>query len=99
MSGIPLLTSLPPRMSRPLPDGREFGAQYQAMCVASWREAGFSEIVSINSRRELEPQPQIYDLAKSLGVRVVAVDRDAAEQVGKAYAYIADICAVGRDRS
>ena len=97
MPAIPLITSLPPRMSRPLPDGREFGAEYQAMCIASWREAGFSEIVSVNSRRELEALPQIYDLAKANGVRVVAVERDAAETVGKAYAYVSDIFGVGAE--
>ena len=95
--GIPLITSLPPRTRRPLADGRDVGAEYQEMCAASWHAAGFSEIISVNSKSELAAKPEIYTLAERLGVRVVAVDRDAANVTGRPYVFVSDLVTVGCD--
>lgn len=93
--GVPLVTSLPPGMLRPLADGRDVGAEYQAMCVASWREAGFADIVSVNAASELAAKPEIYALAERLGVRIASVDRDAKHITGKPHVFVSDLVRIG----
>lgn len=81
---IPLITSIPPRMSRIDANGVEIGPEYQSRCIDSWRTAGFDP-VSINSSREPKPD----------GVRVIEVDRDAACLTGRPHVYFADMLTAG----
>jgi hypothetical protein len=94
---LPLITSLPPSMRRPLADGGDVGTEYQAMCAASWRAAGFTQIISVNAKSELAAKPEIYKLAESLGIAVVGVDRDATDWVTRPYVYVSDLVGVGCD--
>jgi hypothetical protein len=49
---ITLFTSIPPHMSRPFA-GRDFGVAWQTACIASWRSAGFHNIISLNAAEEI----------------------------------------------
>src|ERR1700730_10574743 len=48
---IPLITSIPPAISRLDAKGVEIGEAYQLACIESWKRAGF-EPVSVNSKDE-----------------------------------------------
>jgi len=81
---VPLITSIPPRMSRVDAAGVEIGPEYQRRCLDSWRAAGFDPI-SVNSKREPAPE----------GVAVVMADRDAEHITGRPHVFLADIIAAG----
>ena len=91
---VPIITSLPPRMTRFTEDGREIGADYQRQCAASWSEVGFSPIISVNSKRELEAAPELRSLVSELGAEVIPVERDASAITGKPYVFVSDILRV-----
>jgi hypothetical protein len=80
---VPLITSLPPSLSRLDPAGEEIGGEYQERCIESWREAGF-EALSVNSASESYRHP----------VRMVPVDRDASAVTGRPNVFLADLLAV-----
>lgn len=50
-SKIPLFTSIPPRVRRPV-NGRDYGDAWQAACIESWRRSGF-RVISLNGAAEL----------------------------------------------
>src|SRR5690348_3754795 len=78
----PLITSIPPRLSR-LVSGEEIGPSYQRNCVESWKRAGF-EPISVNSTAEDQIE----------GTRTVAVSRDAFALTARPLVYFADLLAV-----
>ncbi len=80
----PLITSIPPRMSRVDASGAEIGPEYQRRCIESWRAAGFDPI-SVNSVREPAPE----------GVTVVTVDRDAEHITGRPHVFVSDLIQCG----
>lgn len=83
MIKIPLITSLPPRMTRTDEAGVDIGKTYQEACLASWGVAGF-EPVSVNSAREEFPH----------AARRIPVDRDASALTGRPHVYLADMLRV-----
>src|SRR5580704_15587850 len=83
MTDIPLITSIPPRLSRLDSAGVDFGDAYQSDCIASWRSAGFDPI-SVNSADE----------AHTHAVRVIPVGRDASAITGRPNVYLGDLLAV-----
>lgn len=81
---IPIFTSLPPRLVRQNSSGSDLGPEYLAMCVESWRSAGF-EPYTINSVNE-----DLGDLPEQLGVSRLTTAQDARDLVGKPLIYISD---------
>lgn len=71
-------------MVRTQSDGRDLGLDYLAMCVQSWRDAGFQPY-TINSQHET-----LGNLPEALGVERLTTTRDAREAVGKPLVYITD---------
>lgn len=82
-AGVPLITSLPPKLSRQDERGEEIGAAYQERCIESWRRAGF-EPISVNSASE----PYRHS------VRMLPVGRDASAVTGRPNVFLADLIAV-----
>lgn len=81
-AGLPLLTSLPPRLSRRGRDGSDTGEAYQRACVASWLRCGFRP-VSVN------PPDEIPDLAARFpGVTFVAADTDGRALYGRPVVFL-----------
>lgn len=81
---IPILTSLPPKLSRQEPGGAEIGPEYQEACIDSWKLNGF-QVHSINSHREISLVPH-YE-----GVTFWQVNRDANHVAGKHLVWLSDI--------
>lgn len=87
-----LVTSIPPKVSRPLPDGREVGDAWTELCISTWREAGF-KVHSLNSPDEIAALE-----ARFPDVTFHAAPRDARAQVGKPLVYLRDMLAVLADQ-
>ena len=83
MVSIPLITSIPPRMSRLDAKGDEIGEVYQLGCIESWQRSGF-EPVSVNSKNEAFRQ----------ALRIIRVSRDASAITGRPHVFLADLLAV-----
>ena len=88
MAQIPILTSIPPKWSRPS-NGRNFGPAWLQLCISSWKASGFRPI-SLNSAAEIEAsgccrssfnavpraRPSIADMidaAKKSGSRIAGI--------------------------
>jgi len=100
MPGRTLVTSIPPRLTRPLADGSDHGPAWQARCVSSWQELGF-RVISVNPAAELDRVPPLPDVEyrppRQAGaggpVRIVELVRAArAEPVDLVGIVNADIC-------
>jgi hypothetical protein len=76
-----LVTSIPPIMRRYDANNREMGEDYQALCIQSWADAGFS-VLSVNSRVEG---------ASAYKVNSALVERSAFEITGKPHIFISDL--------
>ena len=85
---IPLITSLPPSLSRRDAAGDEVGAAYQERCIESWRRAGF-EPISVNSTAESHHH----------AVRTIPVSRDASVITGRPQVFLADVLAVASEQA
>jgi hypothetical protein len=85
---IPLITSLPPSLSRLDAQGEEIGADYQERCIESWHRAGFDPI-SVNSTSE----PYRHS------VRMIPVSRDASAVTGRPNVFLADLLAVASNEA
>src|SRR3954468_21601096 len=82
LADVQLFTSIPPTISRTNAAGEEIGASYQADCITSWIDAGFSP-ATINARSErVKPDSRIQQ---------IMVERDAAEITGKPHPYFGDL--------
>jgi len=70
-------------MSRKTSEGDEIGSEYQAACIASWKESGFSP-VTVNSNAEI--------LSDQVTVKtsVVRLEQDASSIYGKPYPFMTD---------
>lgn len=88
-----LFTSIPPRLQRRL--HRDFAqtAQYQRVCVSSWKAVGFAP-VTINSARE-----NLGALAKELDVELVSVPADASSVFGRPLVYWRDFVDAASSRT
>lgn len=80
--GIPLLTSLPPQLSRRDRTGTDIGAAYQRACVDSWRRCGFRP-VSVNPPEEI---PALADAFPQ--VSFVAADTDGRARYGRPVVFL-----------
>jgi len=87
-SRIPLVTSLPPSLSRLDAEGEEIGADYQERCIESWYRAGL-EPLSVNSASE----------AYRHSVRMVPIGRDASALTGRPNVFLADLLAVASEEA
>jgi hypothetical protein len=87
-NNIPLVTSLPPNLSRLDARGEEIGADYQERCIESWHRAGF-EPISVNSTSESYRHP----------VRMIPVSRDASAVTGRPNVFLADLLAVASNEA
>jgi hypothetical protein len=85
---IPLITSLPPNLSRLDARGEEIGADYQERCIESWHRAGF-EPISVNSTSE----------SYRHSVRMIPVSRDASAVTGRPNVFLADLLAVASNEA
>ncbi len=85
---VPLVTSIPPSVTRLDKDGVDVGAAYQEKCILSWEHAFFSPC-SVHSLREKPP----------IGVPIASVDRDASHVTGRPHVYFADLLKVGLERA
>lgn len=81
---IPIITSIPPRLSRHDRDGREIGEEYQSACIDSWWQQGFT-VHSVNARSELE------GMVRRPGVTYWEVDRDASAIIGRPLIWFDDL--------
>jgi hypothetical protein len=81
---FPLITSIPPRLSRLDASGVDVGDVYQAECIASWRRASF-EAFSVNSAGE----------DTRCDLPTVRVHRDASQVTGRPHVFFADLLSVG----
>lgn len=88
MKRIPLITSIPPAMSRRDRNGDEIGEEYSRRCIESWIESGFRP-VSVNSRREMDNQ-----IRRENGICYEIVDQDASPVVGKPLVFLGDMLRV-----
>lgn len=88
--GVPLFTSVPPRILRHDAAGNEIGADYFASCVASWRAAGCTP-VSINAA--VEPA---HPALSALNLPVLSVDRHFGDRFGKPLLSIGDFVQAAR---
>jgi hypothetical protein len=82
-TSIPLVTSLPPSLSRVDAKGDEIGAEYQQRCIESWHRTGF-EPISVNSATE----------SYSHAVRRITVSRDSSAVTGRPTVFLDDLLAV-----
>lgn len=89
MTCIPLITSIPPRLSRKDANGSDLGERYQTHCIRSWHAAGFAPF-SINSRDE------ISGLETARDVTSIIVGRDGTSITGKPYVYLSDALAAAK---
>ena len=87
-NSIPLITSLPPSLSRVDAQGEEIGADYQERCIESWHRAGFKPI-SVNSTNE----------SYRHSTRMIAVSRDASAVTGRPNVFLADLLAVASNEA
>jgi hypothetical protein len=87
-NNIPLITSLPPNVSRHDARGKEIGADYQERCIESWHRAGF-EPISVNSTSE----------SYRHSVRMIPVSRDASAVTGRPNVFLADLLAVASNEA
>jgi hypothetical protein len=85
---IPLITSLPPTLSRVDERGAEIGAEYQERCIESWYRAGF-EPISVNSTSE----------SYRHSVPTIPVSRDASAITGRPQVFLADLLAVASNEA
>lgn len=83
MVSMPLITSVPPKMSRLDAKGDEIGEAYQLGCIESWQRSGF-EPVSVNSKNE----------AFRHALRMIPVSRDASAITGRPQVFLADLLTV-----
>jgi hypothetical protein len=90
MQRIPIVTSVPPRLSRTTTEGIDIGAHYQEHCIDSWMKAGFAP-VSVNSVSESVPFTD--------KVQVIRVPRTAAARFGKPLVFISDLLRVASELS
>ena len=81
---LPISTSIPPALSR-RNGGREIGAEYQRLCMRSWRDCGF-RILSVNDESEI---PELS--ARHPGIVFVPAARNASAITGRKNPYIADL--------
>ena len=84
---IAVATSIPPVLSR-RNAGRAIDAEYQALCIRSWRECGF-RVVSVNHVDEIPALAAAYS-----EVSFVATERDASAVSGRRTPYVADLLKV-----
>jgi hypothetical protein len=80
---IPLITFIPPRISRLDVKGAEIGQAYQLACIESWKRAGFGP-VSVNWKNE----PFKHAL------RMIPISRSASAVTGCPHVFFADLLAV-----
>lgn len=80
-----LATSVPPRISRKLRGGVEWGLEYQRFCIESWAKAGVS-VVSVNTESETEVLAHTYP-----GLEVAPVPRHAAITYGRPFVWVDDV--------
>ena len=90
MSNIHLVTSVPPRIKRLDAQGKDVGSQYQGLCIASWKHAGFAP-VSVNSASEIASFPELSRYAKEMDFSLVSVERNAKHITGKPHVFFADL--------
>src|SRR5690606_34351605 len=90
MVEIPLIVSIPPRLSRRDAKGTEVGEQYQSRCIDSWLACGFSPY-SINSKAEV---PRLKHLP---GVTVIATDQDGLDVAAKPFVFLSDVLAKAKE--
>jgi hypothetical protein len=84
---IPLVTSLPPTISRLDPKGNEIGAAYRERCTSSPGGAPGFDAVSVNSTNE----------SYRHSVRMIPVSRDASAITGRPNVFLADLLAAAAD--
>jgi hypothetical protein len=89
MQRIPILTSIPPSLSRTDSVGTNVGETYQKACIHSWIQQGFAPI-SVNPTHELQ---LIRDRFRELKVEPVA--RDATALIGRPLVYLHDLLSAG----
>lgn len=89
-TAIPLLTSIPPKLTRFNAANTDVGADYQEMCIESWTSSGF-EPHSLNSLHEQLPE------ALSDKMNFIAVSPDAREEIGRPLVYLEDFLKIGAE--
>lgn len=92
MTAIPLLTSIPPKMTRFNAANTDVGAAYQGMCLESWTSSGFAPH-SLNSSHEQLPE------ALSNKINVIAVSPDAREETGRPLVFLEDFLKIGAEHA
>ncbi|RPH92437.1 MAG: hypothetical protein EHM68_17215 [Lysobacterales bacterium] len=90
LSSVPLVTSIPPQISRQATDGTEIGREYALACIRSWRTSGFHP-VTVNAEGEGVPE-----WASSEEIGRLTVKRNAREQFGRPLVYLHDLIAAAR---
>jgi hypothetical protein len=85
MLQVPLVTSVPPSLSRVSARGEELGPDWLDRCRASWHAAGFVPI-SVNSAQELQRFGKGFT-----GVRTIVRTRDARAETGKPLVHFHDL--------
>lgn len=85
MLAIPLVTSIPPRMTRISKGGVDVGQEYALQCIQSWRRYGF-EPISVNAKSEAG-----LELLAIQNIKSVTVERDARAQCGKPLVFLGDL--------
>jgi len=83
-----LITSIPAKVSRPLPDGTEVGDTWTELCIAKWHQAGF-KVHSLNSPAEIDAIQ-----ARFPHVTFHPAKRDARAEMGKPLVYLRDMLEV-----
>ena len=83
MPPIPIFTSIPPAISRISDEGVEIGSEYQAACIASWKDSGFTP-VTINSNAEILSAHVVTEASVS------RLKRDATSLYGKPFPFVND---------
>jgi hypothetical protein len=81
---IPLITSLPPVISRQAKDGTEIGREYALECIRSWRSSGFYP-VSVNAESE-----HASELIASEEIKLLTIERNSRHRFGKPLVYLDD---------
>lgn len=80
-----LITSIPERVSRPLPSGADVGQMWTEQCIWRWVMAGF-KVHSLNNEAEIEALKDRYP-----HVTFHTAKRDARAEVGKPLVYLRDM--------
>ena len=91
MNPIPLITSIPGKISRIDNNGEEIGGHYLGRCLHSWKQFGFSPI-SVNSQREFT-----FGASPAPGIDYKIVNRDAFNVTGKALVYLSDMLRIAQE--